>query len=261
MAATVHDDDFWEIALAVNAAVKGLLGSQGQSGHICERTLPLAVELEPERALPALVDAVVDALGSSELRDGDVVVVPDKLFAVAQGRIGPPEILTDPDPKKISAPRREELARRWSERLGFPMTPLHLLLADQYRSPDGRPMAALGTWDHNGVAAALSADVNTRLTRRVDVIISDTDTGLDVRWPLIGVLTIGATPLGVTRGLNLYEAMRCACAAEFTRGHTRRVPVVICRPAVRLSAREFISEHRGYSGAVHISHEPGITYT
>jgi len=40
---------------------------------------------------------------------------------------------------------------------------------------------------------------------------------------LIGCVTIAATPLGATAGLNLYGAMRCATAAEFVRGHTRRV--------------------------------------
>ena len=97
--------------------------------------------------------------------------------------------------------------------------------------------------------------------RKVDVIISDTDTGLDVRSPLIGCITIAATPLGATAGVNLYEAMRCSTAAEFVRGHDKRIPIVICIPAERRKKRDGIGLKRSYDGALHISKEKsGVTY-
>ena len=94
----------------------------------------------------------------------------------------------------------------------------------------------------------------------VDVVVSDTDTGLDVRAPLIHTVTIGATPLGATAGLTLYECMRCACAAEFDRGHDRGIPLVLCRPARRCAQRERMGEHRGYDGVLDARREGGLTY-
>jgi hypothetical protein len=256
-----RSDEFWELAIAVNAMAKGLLGSMGESGHVCQRAIPLARRLEPEAGMDVLLDAFADLAGSSgELQAGDVLVVPDKLLSIAQGRIGPRELLVDPDPKTVDADRRAELAERWSAECGFPITPFELLLADEYRTPGGDARCTVGARDHNGCAHALAGRVRERAGLTVDVVVSDTDTGLDVREPLIGTLTIGATPLGATAGLTLYEAMRCACAAEFTRGHARGVPVVVCRPAARCSRRPGCGEFRGYHGALHARHEPGLTY-
>lgn len=258
---STHTDEFWELAIATNAAIKGLLGSMGQSGHVCERTIPIAVALQPHLGERSLLHDIADAIENSrQLEAGDVIVLPDKLFSIAEARIAPREILTDPDPKTVDATKRAELALEWTRRLKFKVEPLHLLIADQYVTPDGQKMATLGSLDHNQSAHRASQAVAERTNRIVDVIISDTDTGLDVRYPLIGTITIGATPLGATAGLNLYEAMRCACAAEFERGHTRRVPIVLCRPAERRRQRAGIGRHRGYGGALHITRESGLTY-
>ncbi len=92
------------------------------------------------------------------------------------------------------------------------------------------------------------------------MVVSDTDTGLDVLAPLIGTLTIGATPLGATAGLTLYECMRCACAAEFVRGHDKGIAIVVCRPAARCAKRARLGEHRGYAGMLDRHREGALTY-
>jgi hypothetical protein len=242
------DTRFWELAIATNAAFKGLLGSLGQSGHVCASTRALVKSLNIEigwTALCALLAKLVDGL----VDDGDTIVIADKLVAVAQGRIGPARVLSEPDPKTISHEQRASLAQRYQDELGILISPLHLLLADQYSGN----RATLGALDHNQAAYDLAQSIACQCGRNVDVIVSDTDTGLDVRAPLIGCVTIGATPLGATAGLTLYEAMRCAVAAEFVRGHTRNIPVVICVPAERCRDRPRIGQVRGYPGALHIS--------
>jgi hypothetical protein len=255
MSSSTPDPRFWELALAVNAAFKGLLGSMGQSGHVCARTrsverkLDLSVGWERVRAaLVQLADGLLD--------DGDIIVIPDKIVAVAQGRIAPRRILRDPDPKTTSPDVLPSLAARYQSELGIPVLPLHLLLADEY----GDGSATLGALDHNLAAQELAENIAGSHHRTVDVVISDTDTGLDIRAPLIGCVTIGATPLGATAGLTLYEAMRCAVAAEFVRGHTRNVPLVVCVPADRCRQRPRMGKARGYPGALHLSKESGITY-
>jgi hypothetical protein len=249
----------WEIAIAVNAMVKGMLGAMGQSGHVCRRTIPLAVPLNLACGFLSLTNQVTDAV-NGEILDGDIVVVADKVVGVAQGRTGPAEILSTPDPKTVDAATRARLAHTWEAVCGFPITPLHMLLADEYQDPRSGARAVLGCADHNAAAADLAAAIHRRTGRRVDVIISDTDTGLDVRAPLIGTVTFGATPLGATAGLTLYECMRCACAAEFERGHDKGVPIVVCRPAERCAKRDRIGEHRGYGGVLNADREGGLTY-
>ena len=248
-------DWFWELAIAANAVVKGLLGSMGQSGHICASVEATAGEVDTAAGWPATLDRLVELAGPA-VRAGDVVVVADKVVAAGLQRIGPRTVLSDPDPKTVPAAEMPGLAERWAKELGFEVTPQHLLLADEFDAD----RSTLGTDDPNGRAAEIAAAVGRRCGVPVDVVVSDTDTGLDTRTPLIGTVTLGATPIGATAGLNLYEAMRCAVAAEFARGHVRRVPVVVCRPAQRRAGRPRIGEPRDYGGFLAADREPGLAH-
>jgi len=250
-----RSDEFWELAIAVNAAVKGLLGSLGESGHICARVEAPEQWLRLDDGWPATRSAVVDGV-ADHLQDGDVVVVADKILAVSLGRLTDRSVLLTPDPKTIPVQERRELAAALEQRLGMPVSDLHLLIADEHADDQ----ASLGTDEPNARAAELAAAVRERTGFAVDVVISDTDTGLDVRWPLIGTLTIGATPIGATAGLNLYEAMRCAVAAEFARGHRRGIPAVVCKPADRRRRRDLTGLARDYPGFLHIDREGGLTH-
>lgn len=255
MATGSRPDWVWELALAVNATFKGLLASSGQSGHICKRVVPIETWLETSDGWQSIREHVVRTT-AGQLEDGDVVVIAEKVVAASLGRFGPRELILAPDPKTIAPESLPELARRWENRLGFVIKPIHLLLADEF----GVDQCTVGVDDHNMRCAELAQSFRDQAALVVDVIISDTDTGLDTRSPLIGTITIGATPIGATRGVNLYEAMRCAAAAEFTRGHDRGIPVVVCKPADRRRSRVGISEHRGYSGFLHIDHERGVAH-
>lgn len=246
---------FWQLALAVNAAFKGLLGASGQSGHICSRVIPVTTSLD----LTAQWESVQYQIAMSlpdETSSGDVVVVADKIVAVALGRLAPRSIIKEPDPKTITVDRLPVLAKRWASELGFPVEPHHLLLADEY----GDQQASLGADDHNKRSADLARTIGELRNLKVDVIISDTDTGLDIRQPLIGTVTLAATPLGATAGVNLYEAMRCAVAAEFARGHTRGIPIVVCVPAERRRERQNIGVPRIYPGLLDAKQEPTIAH-
>jgi hypothetical protein len=140
--------------------------------------------------------------------------------------------------------------------LGFEVDPVHLLLADEY----GNDRSVLGADDHNRRSSELAAAILEVTGVHVDVVISDTDTGIDTQTFLIGTLTIAATPLGATAGVTVYEAMRCAVAAEFTRGHTRRIPVVRCVPADRRRGRARIGLARSYPGVIDAFREGGLGY-
>lgn len=250
-----RSEEFWELAIAMNAAVKGLLGSMGESGHICASVDAVGGEIDTAAGWETSLAQIAGLVGG-RVRAGDVVVVADKVIAAGLGRVGPRAVLEDPDPKTVSGDLLPDLAQRWTKELGFDVTAQHLLLADEF----GTDHSTLGTDDPNLRALQIADAVRERSGARIDVVISDTDTGLDTRTPIIGTVTIGATPIGATAGVNLYEAMRCAVAAEFARGHFRRIPTVLCRPAERRAGRPRTGGMRAYPGFLDARREEGIAH-
>ena len=135
------DDSLWELALATNAAFKGLLGSLGQSGHICASTEAIQVSLNLETGWRN-IQQIIAAEIAEKIQDGDVITVAEKVVAASQKRIGPREVLNNPDPKTITLEQLENLAAVWQDKLGFIVKPIHLLLADEYSSNQ----STLGVW-------------------------------------------------------------------------------------------------------------------
>src|SRR5690606_1360647 len=125
----------WEIAVAMNAAIKGVLGAMGQSGHVCRTAIPVETTLDTDQGYEALIGQATAAVRDLVL-PGDTVIIADKVLGLAQNRIAPAELLTTPDPKTVDEPTRQVMATEWTERLGFPVTSLHLLIADAYDSPE-----------------------------------------------------------------------------------------------------------------------------
>jgi F420-0:gamma-glutamyl ligase len=215
--------------------------------------MPVQKRLDPYRGYEDLLGQVTAALPRDELADGDVVVVSESLFAIAQGRLFPLALLYAHDPKTMDEEGRRDVLPLVAEHVPD-VTLADLLCADALEDRDP-PMATAGVADPNRVAHDLAGRIAAETGCRCDVIVSDTDTALEVREMLIGCITVGATPLGATGGLVLYECMRAANAAEFCRGSTRGIPIVICRPHERRARREGIGAHRGYSGRLDASRE------
>lgn len=233
------------LAQAANAVVKGIMGALGESGQVTETVEPIAVALAPERGYAALLEQAAAALAPPAIRDGDVVVISEKVVAIAQGRVFPAQLLEERDPKATDREGREDLAAL--VRAHVPgVEPEDLLCADVLAEETG--LATAGVADPNAVAHDLARLLRERHGVRCDVVVSDTDTGLDVSETLIGAPTIGATPLGATAGLVLYECMRVANAAEFVRGSHRGIPLVVCHPHRRRLRREGLGQARGYAG-------------
>lgn len=243
-----------ELALAVNAVVKGYMGSIGQGGAVTDSVDPVRVQLPTEHGVDRLIHEVVRALENQNLRDGDIIVISEKPFTIAQGRLFPLQLLYDHDPKTRDREARGDLLAL--ARQHVPSLDLDdLLLSDSLPDHPSGPKASAGMRECNEIAARVADVVSADLGRRCDVVVSDTDTGLDVRETLINRITLGATPLGATAGLVLYECMRVANAAEFARGSHKGVPIVVCRPHPRRVRREGVGEYRGYKGRLNGANE------
>lgn len=235
-----------EMFQAVNAAVKGFMGAQGEGGQIAKEVVPVQCDLHPERGVDELVAEIVAAVEKRGLRTGDVLVISEKIFAIAQGRLFPLSLLYEHDPKTTDREGRADLLREVASHVPD-VTDTDLLLADALEDWPAGPMATCGIRDANAIALSVSEAVAGRTGSVCDVVISDTDTGAEIREQVIGCPTVGATPLGATGGLVLYECMRVACAAEYVRGSSRRIPIVVCRPHDRRRKRTGLGRAR-YSG-------------
>lgn len=247
-----------ELAQAVNAAFKGLVAAEGQGGHIAKSVIPISEKLHPERGEESLLDEIVAALPGADLRSGDVVVVSESLFAIAQGRLFPLEVLYQFDPKTTDMESREDILELVKQYV--PDVTLDDLLCADALPELSPPQATAGARDPNGIAYRLAQLIQERHERCCDVVVSDTDTGLEVRETLIGCPTVNSTPLGATGGLVIYECMRVANAAEFCRGASRGIGVVICRPHERRAERGGVGEPRGYQGRLDLGRERLIGY-
>jgi len=254
------DEKLWGLAIATNAMVKGFLGYMGIGGSINKEVFGVEKQLDPERGYDDLKKQVINALNEKELLKGDVIVVSEKLFAVAQKRTIPFSVILNNDPKKMNDIQREQMAKEMEDLTKLPVNAIDLICSDTYIANNGDEMATLGVFNPNQVAFELAVGIKDKYSVNVDVVVSDTDTGIDVCQMLIGCITIGATPLGATKGLKIYECMRAALAAEFVRGSSNGIPIVVCRPIKRHMYREGVGEFRGYDGRLNAETENGIAF-
>jgi hypothetical protein len=248
-----------ELAQAVNAAIKGYMGAIGQSGQIVEHIVPVRVTLHPTEGYTSLIDQIANSLNGADLVDSDVVVISEKVISIAQARLFPLELLYECDPKTTDREGRKDLLLKAREYV--PDVSLDdLLLSDSLLEWHDGPKATAGVRNPNRVAYEIARAIHERHGVLTDVVIADTDTGLDVREELINCITIGATPLGSTAGITIYECMRAANAAEFCRGSSRGIPIVICRPHLRCTRRNGIGAFRGYDGRLDADRERLLGY-
>jgi hypothetical protein len=240
------------IAQTANAVIKGVMGALGESGQVTDEVEGIETRLHPERGYESLLEEIAEALPPPKLRHGDIVVVSEKVIAVAQGRVFPVQLLYDNDPKTTDRAGREDLAAAVREHVSD-LDLDDLICADVLSEPSG--LATAGVRNPNRVAHEIALRIHRRHGTTCDVVVSDTDTGLDVSETLIGCPSLGATPLGATAGLVLYECMRVANAGEFVRGSHRGIPLVISRPHARRVKRDGLGETRGYDGRLDASRE------
>lgn len=234
------------IWMASHAAFRGIQAESGEGGQIAARATPIEMMVVGEMTVSDLVSYL-----PSSVIDGDVITISEKIVAISQGRVGPRKMLAGRDPKFLNYKERLILASELQSRLGFEISTHHLTLIDHLPAE----LMTLGTDDANGFCERVAREVWLKRSCRVDVLVVDSDTGVDLCQPLTGLPTVGASPIGSTAGLTYYECLRASTLAEFARGHTKGTPIVVVHPSERNRARSNIGEYRGYRGDLKISME------
>ena len=107
--------------------------------------------------------------------------------------------------------------------------------------------------DPNFSCYMIAKNIREKLKVKVDVVISDSDSGGTKGIALIGCPTIIATPIGATKGLRLFYCMRVAVAAEATWNNIENTPILLVQPpqnyAVRIRKNIGELRYRGFLNA------------
>jgi len=188
-----------------------------------------------------LADVITEACGS-ELEDGDVVVVTQKVVSKAEGRLVP----VDPDDPHSHKPLVEqEAVRVLRRRVDLVMTETRHGFVCANSGDDlsnvGRGWATLLPVDPDRSARRIRDGLRARLGVEVAVLVSDTfgrawrrgvtDVAIGVAG-LAGVADLRGTVDASGRQLHVTElcvADEVAAAAELVMGKARGVPVAIVR--------------------------------
>lgn len=244
---TATDDFLLGFWMSSHSAFRALQANEEQGGQVAASAVPIQCHIYRDEGLQVFVDA----LKSQDLENGDTVVIADKTVAIATNRVIPRYFLGDRDPKFLSAQERRDLVCSIKENYNVPLHSRNILMIDFINDEE----ASLGAFNHNQLCYEISKGIYEKYKKIVDVVISDSDTGVDQGQPLIGFPTVGSTPLGSTAGLSVYETLRVSVLAEYVRGHSKHIPMVICKPSKRNRVRENIGSRRIYPGMIHISLE------
>lgn len=244
------DVDLVVLWMGAHSAIRGLQAADGEGGLTAARATPLAAVVTEQAGLGQFVEA----LDTADLESGDTVVVADKVIALAQGRVAPRALLGGADPKFLPPAERRALAARLSAACGVAVSARQMLLIDHL----DEARVSLGGDGHNAACAWIAEALEERRGVCVDVVVVDSDTGVDRGTPIVGVPTVAASALGSTAGLTMYELFRVAAAAEVVRGHTRGAPLVRLQSAARNRARPGMGRARHYPGTLSIAMEAEI---
>ena len=242
-----------QLAQSVNAAIKGERAARGIGGQTTNEVIPIRYKLNCDHGIEALFGQVIESL-DGKIVEGDIIVISEKVIATAQQRFFPRELISSCDPKATDEEGRLELLNLVSKYV-HDVDDIDLIMGDFITDSKGNELITCGVGRPNQIAAEIAERLRAQYHVDCDVVISDTDTGLDVLAPLIGCVSIGATPIGATAGLSIYDCIRVANAAEECRGSSRGVPIVICRPHVRCRFRSYRGEYRGYEGRIDATRE------
>lgn len=246
----VCDIDLLTLWMASHAAFRGWQSQTGEGGHVANQVLAI----EADVADSCGIESLIAALGECDFSNGDILVIADKSVSFAYGRVFPRHFLAGLDPKFLAMEQRREFAAKLQGLLGFSVSERHLLSIDFV----GSDRASISVDAHNNVCAIIADTIRRQQGKTIDVVISDSDTGVDFGFPLVGAATVGASPLGATAGLSPYEAMRVCAAAEILRGHAKGIPFVLCKTNPRNARRAHAGEARSYGGTFDLTREAFI---
>lgn len=235
----------------INYSLKGLTAALGKGEGITKFVRPISCHINMDSKLPDLIEAIAT---TNLLRNGDVIVIPSKVISILEKRFvygltteNYQRCISDINfaRKILKVPDKNPITRK--DQIGLDKIDPEKGIGVRYPK------------DPNFSCYTIAKNIKDKLGVKVDVVISDSDSGGMKGIVLIGCPSIIATPIGATKGLKLFYCMRVAVAAEATWNNVKNMPILLVQPpqnyAVRF--RKNIGELR-YKGFLNAKREKDV---
>lgn len=234
----------------INYSLKGLTAALGKGGRGITTTLiPISFHVNENWEINDFVNAVVS---TNLLKEGDIIVIPSKVIALLEKRF-------------VYGVTIENYHRCISD-FNFAIKNLKMRDKSPFTKRDQigldkiDPKRKIGIRypkDPNSSAYKIAGLIRKKAGIKIDVVISDSDSGGGKGMALVGCPTIIATPIGATNGLRFFYCMRVAVAAELIWNNIENIPVVLVQPYQASRLREKIGELR-YKGFLDAEKEKDV---
>jgi hypothetical protein len=238
------------LADIVNYSLKGVTAALGKGGKgITTVLVPISFHVEKNWIYKDFINAI---LSTNLLEEGDILVIPSKIIAILEKRFvyG----LTIKNYHKCISDLKFAI-KNLKTKDKEPLTERDLIGLDKIDPI--RKIGARYPKNPNQSAYRIAKLIQKKINVKVDVVISDSDSGGKKGIILIGCPTIIATPIGATRGVKLFYCMRTAVAAELIWNNVDNIPVVLIKPYQASRLRENIGKFR-YKGFLNANKEEDI---
>ncbi len=224
------------LADIVNYSVKGITGALGKGAGVTKEMYPVFFHMDDNANINNLVNVLSD---TKLLDEGDIIVLPSKLVAILEKRF----VYGLTIENYTQCINNLEFAKKTLQLPDKgPLTKKDMIGLDKIDPEKG--IGVRYSDDPNQSASNVAEGIKNKVNLKVDVVITDSDSGGKKGLELINCPTIAATPIGATKGLRLFYCMRVAVAAEMIRNNTNNIPAVIVKPYQASRLRKNVGELR-----------------
>jgi len=229
-----------------NYSCKGIVAGLGKGEGVTKKVKLLFIQIKKSSTIEALVQFLVS---TKLIEDGDIVAFPSKIISILEKQYvyG----LTIENYKRCTSDL--EYARKTLKTEGSALiTDKDIIGMDKL---DAEKKIGVIYPENPNKSAHIIADKFFEVSgSKIDVVITDSDSGAEKGMKLINCPTIINTPIGATKGLGLFYSMRVAVAAEINWNNVENAPVFLVKPYQASRLRKNIGELK-YNGFLNAEKE------
>lgn len=234
----------------INYSIKGLTGALGKGEGVTKSITYISFHVPKNYRIEDFGDKIAS---SNLLKEGDIIVVPSKVIAILEQRFvygltieNYNKCITDFDFAKKYLKMADKNSFTKRDQIGLDKIDSNKKIGVRYpKNP-------------NLSAYKIAKIIQGRAKIKIDVVISDSDSGGVKGLGLIGCPTIITTPIGATKGIRFFYCMRAAVAADLVWNNKKDIPVVVIKPYQASRIRKEIGKLR-YKGFLDANREYDVT--
>lgn len=236
------------LADIVNYSIKGITAALGKGSGITKSIHPVSLHVTESDTIEVFTETLIK---KEKFEDGDAIVIPSKVVAILEKRFvygltlkNYYQCISDLEYANTNLKTPDNTLITHKDQIGLDKLDAEKGIGTRYPSNPNRS------------AFTIAESIHKKTNTKIDVIITDSDSGGIKGIELIGCPTIIVTPIGATGGLRLFYCMRLAVAAELTWNNIPDMPILAVKP-YQARFREKIGEFR-YEGFLDASKESDI---